>query len=303
MLRSALVLVDTAGAAEPLPLESPLLYAPRFAPDGTRLAYEDERQIYVYDLVVGTNTRITFDGLHELPVWTPEGDSIVFGSEGDGSEGSGLFWAPADGEGEPALLWAEDGGQFPESWDPGGRRLLYTSVSVEGNHDLKVLDLDAGPEAAPYLDADWDEYRGRISPDGRWVAYESDEDGTNAVYVRAFPEPGPKTRISEGGGESSRWSPDGRALYYWRGDTLVAAQLRTEPAFGVLSRSDVLVGDYDEEYDVRPDGAGFVFSRQVAPDPPAGDAGEAVEDATALVVVVNWFEELMRRAGRPGGNP
>jgi serine/threonine-protein kinase len=261
----------------------------------------EEAQIYVYDLVVGTNTRITFEGINALPVWTPGGDSIVFASVREGSVAFDLFWVPAGREREPALLWTEEGRQWPESWGPDGRLLLYKSVSEEGNEDLKVLDLRGDPQTTPYLAADWNERRGRVSPDGRWAAYESDEDGTHEIYVRAFPEPGAKWKVSEGGGMSSRWSPDGRELYYWRGDTLVAARVRTEPSFQVVSRSPVLVGSYHVEFDVRPDGRGFVFS-EAAPSLTGGDAAEE-EAPPDLVVVVNWFEELMRRAGRMGGRP
>jgi serine/threonine-protein kinase len=295
------VVADTTGGREILPLEPSALFAPRFSPDGRKLAYEEEAQIYVYDLVVGTNTRITFEGINVLPVWTPGGDSIVFSGVREGSDGHDLFWAPVGGEREPALLWTEEGDQYPESWGPDGRLLLYTTAIDEDNDDLSVLDLRGDPQTAPYLAADWDEWRGRVSPDGHWAAYESREDGTGEIYVRAFPEPGAKWKVSEGGGMSSRWSPDGRELYYWRGDTLVAAQVRTEPSFQVVSRSDVLVGSYSAEFDVRPDGGAFVFS-EAAPARTGRDPDEE-EPPPDVVVVVNWFEELMRRAGRTGGTP
>ncbi|HUH13377.1 MAG TPA: protein kinase [Longimicrobiales bacterium] len=296
--RRALVMVDGAGVRQALPLSAEQVYAPRLSPDGRKLAYEGEaQQIYVYDLVVGSNTRLTSEGFNELPVWSPGGDSIVFASTRNETDGRDLFWVPANGEGQAELLWSEEGNQFPESWDGQGRRLVYTSVTQEGNHDLKLLDLRGDPESTPYLAADWDEARGRVSPDGRWLAYESDESGVDEVYVRAFPVPGAKRKVSEGGGHSTRWSRDGRELYYWRGDTLMAAAVRTEPSFEVLSRSARLEGAYDPEFDVRPDGGGFVLGEEVRAD--AGSAGEE-ERPPDLIVVVSWFEELMRLSGRLG---
>jgi eukaryotic-like serine/threonine-protein kinase len=291
------ILVDRAGAREPIPLQAPGLDVPRFSPNGRKLAYEDGAHIYVYDLVIGTNTRVTFHGLNGLPVWTPAGDALVFSSAREGSRGGDLFRVPANGEREPELLWSEDGRLVPESWAPDGSRLLYTSVRQSGIHDLKVLDLRGDTRSAPYLNADWNEARGRISPDGRWVAYDSEEDGTREIYVRAFPDPGPKWKVSQGGGRWSRWAPDGRELYYWRDDTLVAATVRTEPSFQVLARTDVLSGQYGA-YDVRPDGSGFVLTEQ-APEAEGEDADQ--DDEADLVVVVNWFDELLRRAGRMAG--
>ena len=296
--RFRIALADSAGTLDPLPMRSPLLYAPRFSPDGRKLAYENRLQIHVHDLVLGTTVRIPAEGRHNLPVWMPSGDSIVFGCEAPETAGFDLCRASADGAGDPETLWSAEGAQYPESWDPEGRRLLFTSVTgPEQNHDLLVLDLEGEPEVVPYLRADWDELRGRISPDGRWVAYDSDEEGTTRVYVRAFPEPGPSRTVSEGAGESSRWAPDGETLYYWRGDTLVAARIETEPSFQVVSRSDVLVGPFGEEFDVRPDATGFVFSGSSWDESEEGAGDGEVEERPELHVVVNWFEELRTRAG------
>jgi eukaryotic-like serine/threonine-protein kinase len=294
-MQTTLVMTDRTGGREILPLPPVSMWAPRFSPDGRKLAYEREFQIYIYDLVLGTNTRVTFQGINELPVWSPGGDFVVFSSAREGSDGRDLFRVPANGEGEPELFWREEGDQRPESWTPDGSRLVYTRTENLKN-DLMLLDLRGDPVSITYLAADWDELRGRVSPDGRWMAYESGEGGTREIYVRAFPEPGAKWKVSEGGGRSSRWSPDGRELFYWRGDTLVAARVQTEPTFQVLGRSEVLVGSYDIEYDVRPDGNGFVFSEESRTD--SGPEGSEEEVPPELIVVVNWFEELLRRAGR-----
>jgi serine/threonine-protein kinase len=292
-----LVITDSAGQREVLPIPPAPLYQPRFSPDGRRLAYVRDAQIFVYDLLVGTNTPITSVGLNNFPVWTPGGDSIVFASARSGSLRVDLFRVPATGEGEPDALWTHEGDQVPESWASDGMRLLYTDTDDRNNEDLMVLDLEGTPEARPWLTADWDEWRARVSPDDRWVAYESDESGTNEVYARSFPDAGPAVRVSEGSGRSSRWSPDGRALYYWKGDTLMEAGIAAEPSFRVLSRTAVLTGSYDSEYDVRPDGRGFVLSEETVSLSGEELDGEAPD---RLVVVMNWFAELTRRVGGAG---
>jgi eukaryotic-like serine/threonine-protein kinase len=300
-MQRTLVMTDRTGGRDILPLPSGEMWAPRFSPDGRKLAYEQARQIYIYDLVLGTNTRVTSQGVNWLPVWSPGGDFVVFTSVREGSDGRSLFRVPASGEGEPELLWREEGDQYPESWGSDGSQLVYTRVTENGKHDQMLLDLRGDPVSTTYLAADWNEVRGRVSPDGRWMAYDSNEGGTTEIYLRAFPEPGAKWQVSEGGGRSSRWSPDGRELFYWRGDTLVAARVQTEPAFQVLGRSEVLVGSYDIEYDVRPDGNGFVFSEESRTDTD-GEGSEA-EVPPELIVVVNWFDELLRRAGRMRATP
>jgi eukaryotic-like serine/threonine-protein kinase len=299
-MQTTLVMTDRTGGREILPLPPVSMWAPRFSPDGRKLAYEREFQIYIYDLVLGTNTRVTFQGINELPVWSPGGDFVVFSSTREGSDGRDLFRVPANGEGEPELFWREEGDQRPESWTPDGSRLVYTRTENLKN-DLMLLDLRGDPVSTTYLAADWDELRGRVSPDGRWMAYESGEGGTPEIYVRAFPEPGAKWQVSEGGGRSSRWSPDGRELFYWRGDTLVAARVQTEPAFQVLGRSEVLVGSYGIEFDVRPDGNGFVLTEESRTD--SGPEGSEEEVPPELIVVVNWFDELLRRAGGRRATP
>jgi eukaryotic-like serine/threonine-protein kinase len=292
-----LVMTDRTGGRDVLPLPPGELWAPRFSPDGRKLAYEQEQQIHIYDLVLGTNTRVTSSGgVNWLPVWSPGGDFVVFTSVREGSDGRSLFRVPSSGEGEPGLLWREEGDLYPESWGSDGSQLVYTRVTGNRNHDQMLLDLRGDPVSTTYLAADWNEVRGRVSPDGRWMAYDSNESGTTEIYVRAFPEPGAKWQVSEGGGQSSRWSPDGRELFYWRGDTLMAARVQTEPAFQVLGRSEVLVGSYDIEYDVRPNGNGFVFSEESRTD--TDGEGSEEEVPPELIVVVNWFDELLRRAGR-----
>lgn len=127
-----------------------------------------------------------------------------------------------------------------------------------------------------------------------WAAYQSNETGTEEVYVRSFPVAGQQIPISEGGGQFPRWSPDGRTIYYWRAenaavDTLYAARVTTQPTLAVVSRAPVITGSYlAEDWDLHPDGDRIVVVEASAAQAPQGD----------FLVVVNWFEELRARLGR-----
>jgi hypothetical protein len=194
--------------------------------------------------------------------------------------------------------------QAPLSISPDGKRLLFLQErrDADSNPDLGLATLDtAWRLAAPYLNADWAEWDGRISPDGRWVVYVSDEEnrpgeGLRKVYVRSFPEPRERFSVSDSAGDYPRWAPDGRTIYYWRRQTFVAATVRTTPGFTVVARKDLFTRPLSgsrSTYDVHPDGKRFVMnasmpalsSRQTAaaPQPPR------------LVIVVHWLEEFQRR--------
>jgi hypothetical protein len=134
-----------------------------------------------------------------------------------------------------------------------------------------------------YLNADgWSEGFASLSPDGRWAAYESDEEGSNAVYVRTFPEPGEKIKISEGGGIGARWSADGRRILYRSGDTTKVTRVRTAPTFEIVSHESLFVGPY-RGVDLHPDGTRVVAIKRV------GAGGEPAADRR-LYFAVNWLE-------------
>jgi Tol biopolymer transport system component len=196
---------------------------------------------------------------------------------------------------------------YPLSMSPDGKRLLFSQVRLERNRtehvDLGMATLNSAWRlAAPYLKADWAEYDGRISPDGRWVAYTSEEEsrGTDRVrkiYVRSFPEPGQRFSVSDSAGVYPRWAPDGKAIYYWRGQTLVAAAVSTAPGFSVVSRKDLFtrasIPGSRSVFDVHPDGKRFVM---IASSPVASGAQQpAVREPPRLVIVVNWLEEFKRK--------
>jgi eukaryotic-like serine/threonine-protein kinase len=242
--------------------------------------------IWTLELERGALTRLTAEGTYTNPVWTPDGKRLVFRYGPFGSRG--LQWAPADGSGKPELLLAGPTGA-PDSWTPDGKTLLYESTGSA--HIWTLQPPGSGGDGKPRLlfePGSFNERDAQLSPDGRWVAYTSDESGKNRVYVRPFPGPGGKTSISIEGGEDPRWSRDGRELFYRDAgkNQLMAVDIQAGPAFHAR-QPHALFALGNVPWDVVPDGKRFLVVKE-----PEASASEAKMQA-----VVNWFEELRRKAG------
>ena len=243
-------------------------WTPRFSPDGRSVAYgafgsgRGTSDLWVTDLDAGTTRRLTDDDDDSNdPQWSAEGTTIVY-SKDDGN-GKDVFMRPL-GAGDPRLLAERPGTQFPSDWLRDGSALLVTTESG-GKHDIIVQPADGSP-AFPYAATAADEIGARISPDERWVAYTSDESGRSEVYLDTYPHPGRRVMVSSNGGAFPVWRGDGRELYYWTGDKLVAVSVdaarndRT-PALGaptVLFGAPYFAGP-NTMYDVSPDGKRFVI--------------------------------------------
>jgi serine/threonine-protein kinase len=281
-----LALVGVAGEVDLLPVTAaPGQPAPRFSPDGRRIAFEDQGQIHTFDLELGTNAPLTFEGRSRYPVWSRDGRFLVFRGSG------GMMSVAADGSAPPEPLTTPAIEGNPEAWSRDGTQLLYRNPA-----DLYVLTLGDSISSAPYLEGEWNEYAAAVSPDGRFAAYASNESGAFEVYVRSFPTPGARYPVSVGGGGEPVWAPDGSRIYYRQGDALLATRVALEPDFRVLGRETVLSDlsgfarwEFSASYDVHPDGDRFVFFRTSGDAAAGGDA--------ALTIVTHWFEELRERVG------
>ena len=267
---------------------------PRFSPDGERIAFASGGDVYAYDVTLGTTTRLTFEGTNWYPVWSPDGATITFASNRTGSDGSDIFSVPVDGSDSPRRLLSRPNEQYAQGWAPDGTRLLVRDNHPDRGRDLLTIRFDAEeePEVEPYLTAEWNETRPHISPDGQWVTYQSDEAGSNHVYVRAFPIPRGKWQISEQTGSEPRWSADGSTLYYRTSGGLVAARVATDGGFRVLGRENLFTVPFaahpwETQYDVHPSGDGFVFI----------DSGTGGDEEHEFLVVTNWFREIRQRLG------
>ena len=265
-------------------------YTVEISPDGTHAAGGILEpggpalgDIWLYDLTGNSRTRLTFDAANTLgrAVWAPDGTRVVSAryTKNGNDKVDVLYEQASDGAGgEQALL--EDGvNKFPLSWSPDGRFLLYAAVpgSPTTGNDLMVLPLVGGRKPFPYLQTRFNEFYGVFSPDGRWVAYASNESGRTEVYVAAFPGPGGKRQISTTGGSAPRWRRDGKEIFYLDlNNTMMAAAVNGQgAAFDVTSVKALFearaVGE--SPYDVSADGQRFLIVR-------------AADDASAAGITV-----------------
>ncbi len=178
---------------------------PRLSPNGTQLAVSiekaDGKDIWVYDLSRGTEHRVTFEGFNEAPVWTPDGSRITFAS-GTG-EARNLFWKPADGTGVAERLTESDLRQWPYDWSPDGKALVYMETDPSDDWSLAVLRPDGEPRIEPFAKASGKPNKPRFSPDGRWIAYNWNEE----LFIQPFPGSGGPRQVSSEGGVEPVWAP------------------------------------------------------------------------------------------------
>jgi Tol biopolymer transport system component len=214
---STLVWVDRAGKEEPLTTESRPYIFPRISPDGTRVALTIggamNSDIWTWDLARKILTRLTFETTNSVPLWTADGKRIAYTSEGDRK----VYWKAADGTGkiEP-LISATGANVYPWAWSADGKTLVLNN---HDSADIGILSMEGDRKWKPLLQEKYAERRPRLSPDGRWIAYMSNESGKFEVYVRPFPGvDGGRWQVSTNGGSSPLWSPDGRELFYRNGD-------------------------------------------------------------------------------------
>jgi dipeptidyl aminopeptidase/acylaminoacyl peptidase len=298
---SRLVRVDRSGNAAPLgQVEEGTLFGPRFSPDGSRLAMwsrisGEPGQVWVRDLDRGTFTRLTLEGDGYWPVWSADGRRIAFPSFRDSSPVVNLAWIEADGSRGAEWLTQSELSEQPTTWTPDGRTLIYhRNDHPETAWDVMALEPAEGGEPRVLLGSRFNEGLADISPDGRWLAYASDESGRSVVYVRSYPDLERKWQISTSGGIEPAWSRDGTELFYRYEDGLrmMAVPITTEPDFFPGRPELLFEGEYlpspgwGRNFDVAPDGQSFVMVEQVLP-----------KDIKAeLQVVVNWFTELAELA-------
>jgi Tol biopolymer transport system component len=209
-----------------------------------------------------------------------------------------LFWQMADGSGSLERLTTSDNTQTANSWSPDGQLLAFHEIDPALQRDIWVLRMgDTSPssgqvrKAQPFLRTRFDEAGPRFSPDGRWLAYISNESGRYEIYVQPFPGPGGKWQISSDGGTEPLWNRNGRELFYRSGDKMMAVDIATLPSFAAGTPRMLFEGQYvpapgaSPNYDVSPDGQRFLMLKPI----------EQAAGPTQINVVLNWFEELKRR--------
>lgn len=287
--RSDLAWFDRAGHSLPPSYAVHDIAEPSLSADGGRLAVTawagSSKDILLVDFARGVS-RVTGDPSADLmPVWSPDGKEIVFASNRDGP--ADLYRVSSSG-GEAEPLLRSSAVKHPTDWSADGEFIVFDANDTTTGWDVWVLRVDGRQTATPFLRTEFSEGFGRLSPDGGWMAYVSNESGTNEVYVRSFPSAAAKSKISVAGGTDPRWRRDGRELFYLAPDQkLMAVSVQTRVPFvaslpKALFESRVSHGG-EWAYDVTPDGQRFIVS--VA----AGDSSPA-----AITVVLNWASGLSR---------
>ena len=273
--------------------------SPALSPDGRLVAVTttegSNQDVWVHDIDRGTKARVSRAPEGDWrPSWSPAGEQVAFSSDRAGNWD--ILLRQADGSGEEQVLAATHHTELLSDWSRDGKYLLYHLDDPEIGPDLWYLERKedgSGWEPHPFLQTPSRENVPRLSPDGRYVAYVSDESGQAEVYVQPFPEGGRKVTVSSNGGRKVRWSRDGKELFYVEGQTLVAVSVLTSPTFSVGSATRLFEhpglrdGFNYAPYDVSADGQRFILAE------PVGESAEAPEPS--IRVVENWFEEFRGR--------
>ena len=296
---NTLVWVDRSGAEEPLPMPERLYNHPRLSPDGRRVVVDTliTQDIWIYELARGTMTRLTTQQTNLHPIWSADGRSVIF----DANLGLALKQKAVDGS-QPAALVAADETRHltPVSASPDGRTLAAELSDDFFTYDIAVVSLEGEGDVRPIIASpEFRETSPLFSPDGRWLAYVSDETGVDEVYVQPYPGLDRRWLVSKGGGVEPMWSRTGTELFYRTGlaaSVMMAVPVSTESGFEAGEPEQLFAaapGIYLSEgpgahpiYDVSPDGQRFLMIKWSHLD----------YSLDKIDVTLNWFEELEQLA-------
>jgi serine/threonine protein kinase len=308
-LGSRLIMYDRAGKSTGVTSELAEYYYPHFSPDNNLIStyiwdfQSHNADIWISDLTRHQKTRFTFTPAMEIySVWSPDGSRLIFDSNVEGK--FNLYQKALSSTAGETLLLRTNYDKDPCDWSKDGKFLLYQENRPESTqYDLWVLPLNGNREPYPFLNTEFNEAGGRFSPDGRWVAYSSDESGQFEVYIRSFQEPGAQRdtkkgamsgeqrQVSLAGGDSPRWRGDGKEIYYFSPDNkMMAADVTVKD--GALEVSHVhplfevpsIVQLPGSDYDVTSDGKKFVINVPFE-----------TQNQTPLTLVVNWDVKVKKK--------
>jgi serine/threonine-protein kinase len=288
-----LTIVDPEGRATTVQAPPRAYNHPSVSPDGGRVAVDitagTGHDVWTFDVANAVLTRATFDGSSESPIWTPDGKSLTFTSSRSGT--AAVYVQPADGSGPPVQMLEMRGLLSVNSWSPDGQSLVIMQSHL--NLDRLVVADRQRRLGPPLIRSDSSNWNGQVSPDGRWLAFVSDQSGQSEVYVTTFGSSGPVTQVSRDGGQAVLWSPSGRMLFYRRANAIIAVTVISGRSLLTESPKIVMTGDFlsggekvtRPDYGVFPDGSLLLLKRDV------DSAG-----ARSLSVVLNWSDELRELA-------
>jgi serine/threonine-protein kinase len=296
--QNMLVWVDRAGKEEPVGAPDNAYAFPKISPDGTRLALAvagENTDVWVVDLSSKAMTQLTFDKATDYqPIWTPDGKEVLFWS-GRESDVGGIFSKNADGTGKDRkLISYPDRTLLPWALSKDGKTLVVVDTpDVYSTGDISIVSMQGNHPRKPLLQQkDAYETQAKLSPDGRWLAYVSNESGALEVYVSPFPDVDKgRWKVSAAGGVSPLWSPDGRELFFFgEGDrSVMAVAVETGQGFSasapkkLFSRTPYVGGGSTPgtPWDIHPDGKRFLMMKTVPSTSPQ-----------KVAIIVNWLDQL-----------
>jgi serine/threonine-protein kinase len=295
-----LVLADTGGRVTVLPGPSRFYDLPRFSPDGQRIAVDvtefagvTTNDIWLYDLRSEQMSRITFDSSSYVGAWAPEGRHLVYAG-GARTVGGGrtVLRIPIDGSGVPETLLVRQSGAGELELARDGKTLAIRQTVSGTSRDVWVGSLDSTRAERPLLRSRFNERSIALSPDGKWLAYVSNEAGSDELFVRRLEEGSGRWRVPRSGAGEPRWGPGGRELFFRVADTVMAMVMTPGPEPDFSGVRTVLVGLFVNNnqravWDISPDGRRFVFTRN-----------QSQADTPAITVLLHWFDRL--RAAKAG---
>src|SRR5262245_14393981 len=299
-----LVWVDRHGREDPISAPPRAYVYPRLSPDGTRVALEvrdQENDIWIWNFESERLFRLTLlPTFEQYGVWTPDGESVIYASGKVGGPNSPrtFFRQRSDGIGTAEQLTQDAPGQFPSTVTPDGSALIFRragpgKLSGPPNLDLFLLPLTGDRRPRPLMQTPFNELNAEVSPDGRWLAYQSNESGLDEVYVRPFPDvDAGKWPVSTGGGSQPLWARNGRELFYVSKNVLMRVPWTASPTFTAGKPSQVVAGAYvlvllpvvgGRMYDVSRDGERFLMLKESpGTNEPAASA--------RIILVQNWLD-------------
>ena len=299
--KSVVLRLDRQGIEKPLPLPAALYSHPRLSPDGRTLALMkcdgESCKLFLYDLERNVLTPLTSEpGRFFNPVWSPDGRRLAYAGFATGAPT--LYVKNADGSGRPLRLTNAPtetrlAAEFPNSWSPDGHTIAYIMVGrlaagPQPDRDIWLVSPDGKRQARRWFESPYVESAAAFSPDGKWIAYVSDESGRNEVYIRPFPGDGGRIKISSEGGAEPVWTRGGHELLYRQGNQFLSVDIRTKPGLAagtprVLFSGDFRPGGREDapfEYDISSDGNAIYAAREISVPQPERH----------LAVVTNWLE-------------
>ena len=288
--------LDESGDTRPL-LPVPGNYlSPTLSPDGSRLALTSAGDVWVYELGRGSMTRLTFGGGYSNPMWTVDGRYLLFRALSQRTRG--IWWIRADGMGQPQSLMQSNNLQIPWSLPADGKRLVFNELSSANIEDIWTVPVGTGSSGLTagkpelFLQSPFHHRTPTFSPDGRWVAYQSNESGRYQIYVQAFPDGHGKRQISGEAGTYPAWSRNGRNLFFVSNRVLMSASYQTHGESFVIEKPrvwfDKKIANFSstKSYDPAPDGKHIVALMEVDP---------AEDSHDRVIFLLNFFDELRRR--------